>query len=42
MNRNIERVGKGDGNVELLIAFGANDGESLTNGHAGDARLFHI
>jgi predicted Fe-Mo cluster-binding NifX family protein len=28
--------------MELLIAFGTDDGEYLTNGHAGDAKYFHL
>lgn len=28
--------------MELLIAFGTDDGENLTNGHAGDARYFYL
>jgi len=26
----------------LLMAFGTDDGENLTRGHAGDARYFHL
>jgi len=28
--------------MELLIAFGTDDGENLTNGHAGDAKYFYL
>jgi len=28
--------------MELLIAFGTDDGENLANGHAGDARYFYL
>jgi hypothetical protein len=28
--------------MELLIAFGTDDSENLTNGHAGDARYFYL
>ncbi|HIH96212.1 MAG TPA: hypothetical protein HA348_01760, partial [Thermoplasmata archaeon] len=42
MNRNNKRAEKGDENMELFIAFGTDDGENLTNGHAGDARYFYL
>jgi len=28
--------------MELLIAFGTDDGENLANGHAGDAKYFYL
>jgi len=28
--------------MELLIAFGTDDGKYLANGHAGDARYFYL
>jgi len=28
--------------MEFLIAFGTDDGENLTNGHAGDAKYFYL
>ncbi len=28
--------------MNLLIAFGTDDGENLSVGHAGDARYFHL
>jgi predicted Fe-Mo cluster-binding NifX family protein len=28
--------------MELLIAFATDDGENLTNGHAGDAKYFYL
>ena len=28
--------------MELLVAFGTDDGENLTNGHAGDAEYFYL
>lgn len=41
MNRNINRRGE-DRGMDLLIAFGTDDGENLTNGHAGDAKYFYL
>ena len=42
MNRNIKRAGKGDETVELLIAFGTDDGENLNKDHVGMAKYFYI
>lgn len=28
--------------MELLVAFGTDDGKHLTNGHAGDAKYFYL
>lgn len=42
MNRNIKRAEKGDESMQLLIAFGTDDAENLTNGHAGDAKYFYL
>jgi predicted Fe-Mo cluster-binding NifX family protein len=37
-----ERKNKGGENMELLVAFGTDDGKHLTNGHAGDAKYFYL
>ena len=42
MNRNVKRAGKGDETVELLIAFGTDDGENLNNDHVGMAKYFYV
>jgi predicted Fe-Mo cluster-binding NifX family protein len=38
----VKEKNKGGENMELLVAFGTDDGKNLTNGHAGDAKYFYL
>lgn len=41
----IEELETGNGggdSVQLLVAFGTDDGKNLTSGHAGDAKYFYV